>query len=276
MDNRPIGVFDSGLGGLTAANELEKLLPEEQIIYLGDSHNMPYGEKTPEQIIKMSREILNFLLKEGVKAVFIACGTATTNALETLQKESPVPVFGVVEPAVREAIAATKNGRVGLLATRASVASGVYQRLLSELAPELVVTAKACPKFASMVEEGIFDRNDDRVRVAVGEYLPPLKLAEVDSIILGCTHYPLLADVISEYMGGNVRLISAGAAAARSLSAMLGEQGMTCEKRIAKTRFYTTGSADSFAKTAQLMLKRDISAQLTQIAPFGFDKQSEI
>lgn len=267
MDNRPIGVFDSGLGGLTAASELETLMPNEQIIYLGDSYNMPYGEKTPEQIKEMSRRNLNFLLQQDVKAVFIACGTATTNALEILQRESPVPVYGVVHSAVNEAIQATKNGRVGLLATRASVASGVYQNLLHELSPRLNITAKACPKFASMVEEGIFDRHDERVKAAVGEYLPPLKLSGVDTIILGCTHYPLLADVILEYMGTDVKLISSGAAAARSLSAMLRSSGMICEKRDTHTQFYTTGCAEDFAKTAQLMLKRDISSQLTKIEP---------
>ena len=267
MDNRPIGVFDSGLGGLTAASELEALMPNEQIIYLGDSYNMPYGEKTREQIIKMSESNLRFLLSHDVKAVFVACGTATTNALEILKAESPVPVCGVVQPAVCEAIAATKNGKIGLLATRASVASGVYQALLRSMSPELKITAEACPRFAAMVEEGIFDRHDERVRAAVSEYLPALKLAGVDTIILGCTHYPLLADVISEYMGGGVKLISSGAAAARSLCAMLRSREMTCESRQPLTSFYTTGEAADFAKTAQLMLKRDISSQLNKIEP---------
>ena len=268
MDNRAIGIFDSGLGGLTAAEELSKLLPDEHIVYLSDSYNFPYGEKTREKIIGMSRNDMRFLLSKDVKAVFIACGTATSNALEVLAEESPVPVFGVVEPAVIEAVSLTKNNKIGLLATRASVAAGTYQRLINELKPELEVTAKACPKFATMVEDGIFDKNDERVLKAVEEYLPPLKQAGVDTVILGCTHYPLLADVITEYMGMNVRLISAGAAAARKLCAYLRENELACEKRAPRTDYFTTGSTENFAHTAALMLRRDLSPQLCGIEPF--------
>jgi glutamate racemase len=275
MDERPIGIFDSGLGGLTAAEELRRLMPSENIIYIGDSYNMPYGEKTPKQIVSMSRNNLRFLLEHNVKAVFIACGTATTNALDILRKECPVPVFGVVEPAVKEAVEVTENGRVGILATRASVASGEYQRLLKKLSPELFVTASACPKFAGMVEEGIFDRHDERVLIAAGEYLPPLKTAKVDTIILGCTHYPLLADVITDFMGG-VKLISSGAAAARSLCALLVEKGMTREGTKGETRFYTTGEAKGFAEKAGLMLGCNISGRLREIQPLCFDRAGKI
>ena len=274
MDNRAIGVFDSGLGGLTATQELKNLLPDEHIIYLGDSYNMPYGEKTKTQIIEMSLNDLSFLLAKDVKAVFVACGTATSNALDALMESSPVPVFGVVEPAVREAINITKNGKIGVLATRASIQAGTYQRLIKEISPVVSVTAQACPKFATMVEDGIFDKNDERVLKAVMEYLPPLKQAGVDTVILGCTHYPLLADVISEYMGKDVKLISAGAAAARKLSENLKENDMTCLSGNAKTEYYTTGSTDCFEHTAELMLKQDISAFLLGIAPF--DKNSNL
>lgn len=274
MDNRAIGIFDSGLGGLTAAGELADLLPDEHIIYLGDSFNMPYGEKTREQIIEMSRLDLAFLLKKDVKAVFVACGTATSNALEILKRESTVPVFGVVEAAAAEAAEATKNGKIGLLATTASIKAGTYERLLMQISDKLEITAKACPKFASMVEDGVFDKNDARVHSAAQEYLPPLKEAGVDTVILGCTHYPLLKDVIREFMGQDVRFISAGAAAARSLSAYLRENNLTAEGGTAKTEYYTTGSFSAFASTAQLMLRRDISSHLTKIEPF--DKQGNL
>lgn len=274
MDNRAIGVFDSGLGGLTATQELKNLLPDEHIIYLGDSYNMPYGEKDKNQIIEMSKNDMQFLLDKNVKAVFVACGTATSNALEELMECSPVPVFGVVEPAVREAISSTKNGKIGLLATRASIHAGTYQRLIQEISPDIFVTAKACPKFATMVEDGIFDKDDERVLKAVAEYLPPLKQAGVDTVILGCTHYPLLADVISEYMGKDVILISAGAAAARKLSKSLQENDMTCDCGSAKTEYFTTGETVLFARTAELMLKHDISPYLMGIAPF--DKHGNI
>lgn len=274
MDNRAIGVFDSGLGGLTATHELMKLLPDEHIIYLGDSYNMPYGEKDKSKIIEMSRNNLRFLLSKNVKAIFVACGTATSNALDELIAESPVPVFGVVEPAVYEAMNLTKNGKIGLLATRASVGTGTYQKSIQEKSPAISVTAKACPRFATMVEDGIFDKEDERVINAVAEYLPPLKQAGVDTVILGCTHYPLLSDVISEYMGEDVSLISAGAAAARRLCGYLRENEMTCESRAARTEYFTTGSTENFARTAELMLKHDISPFLTGIEPF--DKDSNI
>lgn len=274
MDNRAIGVFDSGLGGLTATQELMKLLPNEHIIYLGDSYNMPYGEKDKSKIIEMSLNDLRFLLSKNVKAIFVACGTATSNALNELIEESPVPVFGVVEPAVNEAVSFTKNGKIGLLATRASVGAGTYQKSIEEKSPDICMTAKACPRFATMVEDGIIDKEDERVINAVAEYLPPLKQAGVDTVILGCTHYPLLSDVISEYMGENVKLISAGAAAARSLCAYLQENGMTCESRAARTEYFTTGSTENFARTAELMLKHDISPFLKGIEPF--DKNDNI
>ncbi|MEG0777856.1 MAG: glutamate racemase [Oscillospiraceae bacterium] len=269
MDNRAIGVFDSGLGGITAAYVLSALLPDEHIIYLGDSHNMPYGEKSREQIIAMSERNLQFLLEKDVKAVFVACGTATSNALESLENISPVPVFGVVEPACLEAAAATKSGKIGLLATKASVEAGAYQKFLRALSPQISVTEKACPRFATMVEDGIFDKNDERVREAAAEYLPTLVRAGVDTVILGCTHYPLLADIITEHMGSNVKLISAGAAAARSLCTHLKQNKLTAINGTSKTEYYTTGEATSFARTAKLMLRRDISGELTQIAPFS-------
>ncbi|MDR1132165.1 MAG: glutamate racemase [Oscillospiraceae bacterium] len=269
MDNRAIGVFDSGLGGLTAAQALRGLLPDERILYLADSYNMPYGEKNRARIVEMSRMDLRFLLEKGVKAVFIACGTATSNALEILEKESPVPVFGIVGPAAGKAAAATVNGRIGLLATRASVRAGSYQRAIRALDPRLAVTAQACPRFATMVEDGIFEKDDEKVLAAAAEYLPPLKQTEVDTVILGCTHYPLLADVIGEYMGAGVKLISAGAAAAERLAAFLGANGLlNSSGGHGGTEYYTTGAPEAFARTAELMLRQDVRGKLTGLEPF--------
>ncbi len=268
MDNRAIGVFDSGLGGLTAAEVLSAILPNEHIVYLADSYNMPYGEKDRDRIIQMSLSDLRFLLEKDVKAVFVACGTATSNALEALERESPVPVFGVVSPAVEAAVKATKNGKVGLLATRASVEAGIFQQQLRALAPELALVTRACPKFATMVEDGIFDKADGRVLAAVEEYLPPLKDADVDTVILGCTHYPLLVDVIRGYMGLALQFISAGGEAAKRLAAFLQEKGLCCAPRTGKTDYYTTGVPESFAHSASLMLGRDIRACLQGIEPF--------
>lgn len=267
MDNRPLGVFDSGVGGLTAMQELTELLPNEHIIYLGDSANMPYGEKSAAEIISLSRKDLKFLLERNVKAVFIACGTATVNALEILQKESPVPVFGVVEAAVAEAISATKNGKIGVLATRASINAKTFQTRLKTSNPDVLVEARACPVFATMVEYGIFDKDNSHVRRAADEYLPPLKKAGVDTVILGCTHYPLLSEVIHEYVGEDVHLISSGAAAARQVFQYLRQNGHRAGEREQKLEYFTTGDRDVFLRSASFMLKRDISRQLTQIPP---------
>lgn len=267
MNNNPIGVFDSGVGGLTAMQELTRLLPREHIIYLGDSRNMPYGEKTREEIIDLARRNMEFLLARGVKTVFIACGSATVNAMEELKKSCPVPIIGVVEPAVREALALTENGRIGVLATRSSIAAETFQRALLEERPSLVVEARACPVFATMVEYGIFSREDKRVRRAAESYLPPLREAGVDTIILGCTHYPLLSEVIKEYTGLGVRLVSSGAAAARSLADEIVRAGLECGEDLHRCEFYTTGDAERFAASAVHMLGRDISSELTAIEP---------
>ena len=262
MDNRPIGIFDSGVGGLTAMDVLAELMPEEHLIYLGDSLNMPYGERAPEEIRELSKAGLRFLLDRNVKAVCIACGTATINALDTLRSISPVPVFGVVEPAVEEALAATENGRIGVLATTASIRAGAFQRRLTELREDIDVTARACPVFATIVEHGLFERSDPRVSAAAEEYLPPLRVAGVDTVILGCTHYPLLSEVVKEYAGDSVNLISSGGAAARSLVRYLQSHGMTAEDGQHRAEYFTTGSIEEFAKTAKIMLRKDISEQL--------------
>lgn len=264
MDDRPIGIFDSGLGGLTAARELVSLMPDEHIVYLGDSANMPYGEKTHEQIVEMSRIDMRFLLDRGVKVIFIACGTATSNALDILRQECPVPMFGVVEAAVDEAILSTKNKRIGLLATTASVNAGTFEKFLKARVSELFVKSKACPKFASMVEDGVFEKEDPRVQAAAAEYLPCLKEADVDTVILGCTHYPLLTDIISEYMGSEVKLISSGAAAARALARFLRQNGME-NINGGGAEYYTTGDAAAFAHTAYRMIRDDIRSSLTEI-----------
>ena len=267
MDNSPIGIFDSGVGGLTAMEELVHCLPGERYIYLGDSHNMPYGEKTPEQIVEMSRRNVQFLLEKSVKAIFIACGTATVNALQVLAPTCPVPVFGVVEAAVSEALSLTQNGRIGVLATRASIEAQTYQRRILQKAPNTVIEARACYVFATMVEYGIYDKNDPRVRTAADEYLPPLKAAGVDTVILGCTHYPLLSEVIREYVGEDVKLVSSGAAAARSWAKFIETSRLRAHGTETSLEYYTTGDKQTFAGSARHMLRRDISAQLKTIEP---------
>ncbi|MDR0951683.1 MAG: glutamate racemase [Oscillospiraceae bacterium] len=275
MDDRAIGVFDSGVGGLTALRELTEQLPREHIIYLGDSYNMPYGEKTREEIVGLSRKNLGFLLRRGVKAVLVACGSATVNALDVLEKESPVPILGVVAPAVEEAARLTRNNCIGVLATRASIRTHAFRDAILERRGSFAVVSRACPVFATMVEYGIYDPEDERIRAAALEYLPPIRKAGADTIILGCTHYPLLSEVIKKYVGadnrlisgGQVRLVSSGAAAARQLARFIRENGLECARDNHRLEYFTTGQAEDFARSAGYMLQRDISGQLTAIDP---------
>ena len=201
MDTRPIGVFDSGLGGLTAVRELRQLLPSENIIYFGDTARVPYGGRSAEILLKYARQDVRFLRSHDIKAILVACGTVSTTALPQLRQESDIPILGVVEPACRRAAAVTRNRRVGLIATAASVRSGAYQRSLRQLDPDIAVTAKACPLFVPLVENGRFRRGDVVIETVAREYLEPLRREGLDTLILGCTHYPLLTDIIGDIMG---------------------------------------------------------------------------
>ena len=217
MDTRPIGVFDSGLGGLTAVRELRQLLPSENIIYFGDTARVPYGGRSAEILLKYARQDVRFLRSHDIKAILVACGTVSTTALPQLRQESDIPILGVVEPACRRAAAVTRNRRVGLIATAASVRSGAYQRSLRQLDPDIAVTAKACPLFVPLVENGRFRRGDVVIETVAREYLEPLRREGLDTLILGCTHYPLLTDIIGDIMGPGVTLINTGEEAAWEL-----------------------------------------------------------
>ena len=221
MDNRPIGVFDSGLGGLTAMKALRQILPEEKLIYFGDTARVPYGGRSKETLLKYARQDVRFLRSHDIKAILVACGTVSTTALPQLRQESDIPILGVVEPACRRAAAVTRNRRVGLIATAASVRSGAYQRSLRQLDPDIAVTAKACPLFVPLVENGRFRRGDVVIETVAREYLEPLRREGLDTLILGCTHYPLLTDIIGDIMGPGVTLINTGEEAAWELKRTL-------------------------------------------------------
>lgn len=205
MNAAPLGVFDSGIGGLTVAHALFERLPRESVIYFGDTARVPYGPKSPETVRRYSAEILDYLLQRGVKAVVVACNTSTAHALDTLRQRSPVPVLGVIEPGARAAVAATRGGAIGVIGTAGTIASGAYERAIKTLQPDARVVSCACPLFVPLVEEGWFDH--PATELVAREYLQPLTAAGVDVLVLGCTHYPLIKSLLGRVLGPSVRLI---------------------------------------------------------------------
>ena len=259
MDARPIGVFDSGLGGLTAVHSLWKILPEENLIYFGDTARVPYGGRSKETILKYARQDVRFLRSFDLKAILIACGTVTTTSLDTLQAENDLPIVGVVEPTCYRAAAVTKSKRVGLIATLASVRSGAYEATLRRLDPTVEVICKPCPLFVPLVENGRFRRGDIVIETVAREYLEPLKDTGIDTLILGCTHYPLLTDIIGDIMGPGVTLVSAGEESAFELKRMLKADGLRAdESRQGESEFYVSDRAEDFENIASVFLQENL------------------
>jgi glutamate racemase len=215
----PLGVFDSGIGGLTVAHALFERLPQESVIYFGDTARVPYGPKSPETVRRYSAEILAHLLHRGVKAVVVACNTSTAHALESLREQSPVPVLGVIEPGARAAVAATRGGAIGVIGTAGTIASGAYERAIKALRPNARVVSQACPLFVPLVEEGWFDH--PATELVAREYLRPLEAAGVDVLVLGCTHYPLLKPLLGRVLGASVRLIDSAEETATTVQSEL-------------------------------------------------------
>jgi glutamate racemase len=247
----PVGVFDSGIGGLTVVAAIMQALPNERVVYVGDTARVPYGPKSPETVVRYSRQIAHWLLEQHVKAIVIACNTATAHALDTLQRECPVPVIGVVQPGARAAVAATHTGHIGVIGTNGTINSGAYQRAIAALAPDAVVTQLACPLLVPLVEEGWL--NHPATRMIVQEYLAPLRDQAVDTIVLGCTHYPLLAPLIQETVGPAVMLVDSAAETARALNAVLTAEGLNASASGNRLhhRFIATDAPDTFRRIGQ-------------------------
>lgn len=266
MDTRPIGVFDSGLGGLTAVRELTRLLPGEDIVYFGDTGRVPYGSRSKEAIIKYARQDVAFLNTFDLKAIVIACGTVSSTALEVLREENRIPVLGVVEPAAQAAAQASANGRIGLIGTEASIRSGAYERALVSLRPGARVFPRACPLFVPLVENGRFQPGDAVAGLVVSEYLAPLKEAGIDTLVLGCTHYPLLRGVIGAYMGPEVTLIDVGGACARRVAGLLRSTDTLSGKASGgERRYFVSDSVDGFARLASMFLGEDVGEDVKQV-----------
>ena len=271
MDTRPIGVFDSGMGGLTAVRQMIRLLPGEDIVYFGDTGRVPYGGRSVETIVRYARQDVAFLRSFDLKAIVIACGTVSTTALHLLKGENTIPILGVVQPAASAAAKATESGNIGVIGTKATIRSGAYEASIRALLPTARLTAKACPLLVPLVEDGRVRRGDPVTERVVEEYLSSVKAAGVDTLVLGCTHYPLLWDVISDYMGAGVTLIDTGEQAALAAAALLGEQGrLNDPTRTGERRYYASDSAEDFAATASLYLGADISGLVERVAIENF------
>ena len=266
MDRRPIGVFDSGLGGLTAVRELARIMPEEDLVYFGDTGRVPYGSRSKETIIHYAKQDVAFLNTFEPKAIVIACGTVSTTALEVLQRDSAIPIFGVVEPAARAASRLTQNGKVGLIGTEASIRSGAYERALAALDPKVEILSRACPLLVPLVENGRFQPGDPVAETVVAEYLAPMKAQGIDTLMLGCTHYPLLRPIIADYMGENVSLVDVGEQCARWVADQLSARGLRTDRtEKGSHRYFVSDNPGGFCKQASQFLGEDVTADVQQI-----------
>jgi glutamate racemase len=257
-DARPIGVFDSGLGGLTAVRELFRQLPHESVLYFGDTARLPYGNKSKETVTRFSVEIASFLVRQNVKCLVVACNTASSHALDTLCARFDLPVIGVIEPAARAAVAVSPHGRIGVVGTLATVGSGAFAHEIGRLVPGANVIQRACPLFVPLVEEGWLDH--PVTRLVAEEYLAELRNAHLESLILGCTHYPMLVPMLAGLMGPGVALIDSGAEAARATAELLAGRGQLAGHREPPHRFFLSDEPRrrSFARVAESFLSRPL------------------
>lgn len=259
----PIGVFDSGVGGLTVAREIMRNLPSEKIVYFGDTARVPYGNKSRETVIRYSRQIIRFLQEQQVKAIVIACNTASAFALDAVRNELDIPVLGVIEPGAVVAAQETKNKRVGVIGTIGTIGSGIHEDYLRKLDPEITVVGKACPLFVPLVEEGWL--HDPVTFEVARRYLRELQEREIDTLILGCTHYPLIRSTIGEVMGEGVRLVNPAYETALELKRLLMEKDLLSsgiEEEEFPYRFYVSDLADKFKSFANSILPYDV--EMTQ------------
>ncbi|PKM62826.1 MAG: glutamate racemase [Firmicutes bacterium HGW-Firmicutes-21] len=260
MQNQPIGIFDSGLGGLTAVNEIRRLMPDEDFIYFGDTARIPYGTRSLEVIKKYSLQDCRFLVSKGVKAILVACGTVSSNALELLKSSFSLPIIGVVEGAAKRAaeVAEQSNGIIAVLGTDATIKSGAFTKQIEKINPSLRVVSKSCPMFVPLVENGHTATDDIAANAIANEYLSEIAPQEPSAVILGCTHYPLLSDIIGSILPYST-LISSGSEAASTLKERLYATGMLNGTGNGHTVYYTSDDTMLFAKNARRFLGSDIS-----------------
>ena len=266
MDRRPIGVFDSGLGGLTAVRELQRELPHESIVYFGDTGRVPYGNRSAETLLEYAAQDCRFLLRQDVKMIIAACGTVSSVAPEVLDS-LPIPAIGVVDPTAAAAAKTTPHGRIGGIATPATIRSGSFERALAAQG-DFAVYTQACALFVSLVEAGWIDPSDEVTRAVARRYLKSLKAEGIDTLILGCTHFPLLAPVIDEVLEGQVTLIDAGRETARACAAQLAAHDLlTDSTAFGSSRFFVSDQPDGFVRVADMFLGRRVDDVITRVPP---------
>lgn len=255
--SRPIGVFDSGVGGLTVAREVMRQLPDENIVYFGDTARVPYGSKSKDNIIRYSRQIIRFLLTKDVKAIVIACNTATALALDVVQKEFDIPIIGVIEPGARAAVSETRNKHIGVIGTEATIRSEMYTKVIQGMDSKMQVYGKPCPLFVPVVEEG-FAKHHIAEEV-IDYYLNDMKDSGIDTMILGCTHYPLLRSRIMKYFGESIHLVNPAYETALDLKKILEEQGIANDtESLTKYEFYVSDTAEKFKQFANSILPYNV------------------
>lgn len=267
----PIGVFDSGVGGLTVVREIMRQIPDEKIVYFGDTARVPYGSKSKEIITRYSRQIIRFLKTQKVKAIVVACNTASAYALDEIEKETGVPMIGVVKPGAKVAAEATKNGRIGVVGTEGTIGSRIYSRYIKQINPDFQVIGKPCPLFVPLVEEGLLkDPVTDEIAT---RYLSELIDIDIDTLILGCTHYPLIRSTIGRIMGDSVTLVNPAYETARELKEMLHREGLLNGDKVPlgtnQYQFFVSDAPEKFKKFANSILKYGIlSAKTVNIEEF--------
>src|SRR6266516_1628873 len=261
----PLGVFDSGIGGLTVARALFERLPRESVIYFGDTARVPYGPKSPDTVRRYAAEILAYLLQRGVKAMVVACNTITAQALDYLQERSPVPLVGVIEPGARAAVQATRTGTIGVIGTAGTIASGAYERAITAIRPDARVHARACPLFVPLVEEGWFDH--PATELIAREYLEPLRRAGVESLVLGCTHYPLLKPLLARVMGPGVTLVDSAEETAKVVARELEAGGLLAGDGHHEHVFVVSDDEPHFRKVGARFLGEKLKK--VEVVPLG-------
>jgi len=257
--NAPIGVFDSGVGGLTVAREIMRQMPDERIVYFGDTARLPYGSKSKDTIIRYSRQICRFLQTKEVKAIVIACNTASAYALDAVERELDIPVIGVIRAGARTAVEATRNGKIGVIGTEGTIGSGIYTEEMQKIRHDIEVVGKPCPLFVPLVEEGLL--HDSVTDEIASRYLSTLKGRFIDTMVLGCTHYPLLRSTLRRLMGEDVTLVNPAYETAIELKALLAERGLACDPETMegeKYQFYVSDMAEKFTAFATSILPNEV------------------